>query len=421
MMKQFGASIKLSGSTLLVGAPNDNSNIGAAYVYKYNGTGWQEVQKIVPQNPILFQGFGSNVDVGTSIALISSVKSESNDSSSGSVYIYNTNTKNWSEEGVIKSPAANENDIFGSSLAIVSKDHILISAPRGSALVDNCGIVYDYIKSENQWKLNQSLNSPNPRNEGLYGCAISYSEKRIIVGAMQDLVDSTTSGAAYLYKLNSLGKWNFENRFIPNNKRKHDYFGMAVFINKGIVIIGSPKWDKDKLKRNGDIGCADVFALQDSLWISTGKIIPEDGQIDDHFGMAISSFENSIVVGSRLDDNNELNSGSAYFYKLDKLFPSLAPKFIPDDFQLYHNYPNPFNSLTTIKYDLSYSTKVEIIIYDILGRKIIELVNNEQGAGRKQVSWNGVNSNGNLVASGMYIYRLVTLQFTNAKKMIYLK
>ncbi|MBA4318257.1 MAG: hypothetical protein C0412_07635 [Flavobacterium sp.] len=421
MMKQFGISLKLYGSTLLVGAPNDNSNIGAAYVFKYNGSSWQEAQKIVPQNPILFQGFGSNVDVAANIAIISSVKTEGNDSASGSVYIYDTNSKNWIEEGVIKSPAANENDIFGSSIVIASQDNILITAPRGNGAVKNCGLVYSFIKSGKDWELNQSLSSPNFRSEGLFGCSISYSEGRIIVGAMHDFVDSTNSGAAYLYKLNNIGKWNFEKRFTPDNKRKHDYFGMSVFINKDIAIVGSPKWDKDKLKRNSDMGCADVFTLSDSGWSSVGKIVPEDGKNDDHFGMAISSFENSIIIGSRLDDNSDVNTGSAYFYKLNNLFPSLSPKFIPDDFQLYNNYPNPFNSLTTIKYDLPYSTKVEIIVYDILGRKIIELVNSEIEAGRKQVTWNGTNSNGYSVSSGIYIFRLITQQFSNSKKMILLK
>ena len=238
---------------------------------------------------------------------------------------------------------------------------------------------------------------------------------------MQEIVDSVNCGAAFLFHLNDADKWIFEKKFTPDHKRNQDYFGMATFINKEIVVISSPKWDIDKLNRNGDIGSADVYALSDSGWIAAGKIIPQDGVSDDNFGMAIGSFENTLLIGSRLNDNNTFNNGSAYFYKFSELFPALSSKFIPEAFELYHNFPNPFNAVTTIRYDLPVNTQVNITVYDILGRKIIELINGEEEAGRKQVIWNGNNSNGIPSSSGVYIYRIKTTNFNNTKKMILLK
>jgi hypothetical protein len=420
-MKLFGSSVKLSGYTLLVGAPNDNEKNGSVYVYMYDGTNWKETQKVVPQSPVLFQSFGAAVDLGHGIALVSSISSANNDSASGSVYIFNTSTKNWTEQAIVTSSKKGVNDLFGASIAIVSSTHILISAPRASDMASDCGAVYSFIESDSEWKVKQKLISPNFRKEGLFGCSISYSRNRLLVGAMQELVDSINSGAAYFYQLDNKSNWIVEERLVPDKKRDQDYFGMSVFVKNDIAFVGSPKWDRNKLNRNGDIGCADVFSLADSNWSHVGKVFPVDGQNDDHFGMAIASFENTLVIGSRLNDNNALNSGSVYFYDLQKLYPSIETKFIPSDFQLYNNYPNPFNSLTTIKYDLPYPTKVEIVVYDILGRKIIELVNSEIEAGRKHVTWNGTNSNGHLVSSGIYIVHLVTSKFNNAKKMILLK
>jgi hypothetical protein len=243
----------------------------------------------------------------------------------------------------------------------------------------------------------------------------------LLIGAMQEEVDSVISGAAYLFHLPEDDKWVFEKKFIPDGKRNHDYFGMAVYINKEVVVVGSPKWDIDKLKRNGDMGSADVYSLSDSGWIAAGKIIPHDGASEDHFGMAISSFENTLLIGSRLNDNNAFNNGSVYFYKFSELFPALSPKFIPESFELYQNFPNPFNALTTIRYNLPMDTRVNITIYDILGRKIIELVNGEEVAGRKQIIWTGNNTNGRPSSSGVYIYRLETTKFNYTKKMILMK
>jgi len=80
---------------------------------------------------------------------------------------------------------------------------------------------------------------------------------------------------------------------------------------------------------------------------------------------------------------------------------------IPGEFELYQNYPNPFNSTTTIEYDLKQNSQVELIIYDILGKKIIKLADNIESPGKKRITWNGKNDNGNSVGTGIYIYNLI--------------
>jgi len=87
-------------------------------------------------------------------------------------------------------------------------------------------------------------------------------------------------------------------------------------------------------------------------------------------------------------------------------------------FRLEPNYPNPFNPSTTIRFSLPQSEKVVLSIYDVLGKKVIELVNGNMTAGWHSVEWNGKNHAGNSVASGVYIYRLQTSEATLQKKML---
>ena len=76
--------------------------------------------------------------------------------------------------------------------------------------------------------------------------------------------------------------------------------------------------------------------------------------------------------------------------------------FIPQAFNLSQNYPNPFNPVTKINYDIPKNSMVKIIIYDILGREVMKLVNNEfKQPGRYVVEFNGTN-----LASGVYFYRI---------------
>ena len=94
---------------------------------------------------------------------------------------------------------------------------------------------------------------------------------------------------------------------------------------------------------------------------------------------------------------------------------------IPKEFDLSYNYPNPFNPTTKFKYALPEGRNVKITIYDINGRKVTELVNNYQGAGTYEVTWNGKNDLGQHVASGTYIYQVNAGSFSQTKKMVMLK
>lgn len=92
------------------------------------------------------------------------------------------------------------------------------------------------------------------------------------------------------------------------------------------------------------------------------------------------------------------------------------PQSIPNEFALYQNYPNPFNPSTTIKFALPERAKVTLSIYNLLGEKVIELVNGEMDAGYHEIQW---NANG--FASGVYFYTLQAGTFIETKKLILMK
>ncbi|MCK4297834.1 MAG: T9SS type A sorting domain-containing protein, partial [Candidatus Marinimicrobia bacterium] len=85
------------------------------------------------------------------------------------------------------------------------------------------------------------------------------------------------------------------------------------------------------------------------------------------------------------------------------------------------NYPNPFNPITTISYELPVESKVTLRIYNTMGGLVRTLVNEEQYAGYKNVIWNGRNESGSKVSSGIYFYRIAAGDFTQVKKMVFLK
>ena len=94
---------------------------------------------------------------------------------------------------------------------------------------------------------------------------------------------------------------------------------------------------------------------------------------------------------------------------------------IPEQFVLYPNYPNPFNPVTTIRYDLSKESFVDITIYDMLGNVVSNLINANQSSGYKSIQWNATNNQGKPVSAGVYLYSIEAGKFRQTKKMILLK
>jgi tetratricopeptide (TPR) repeat protein len=139
-------------------------------------------------------------------------------------------------------------------------------------------------------------------------------------------------------------------------------------------------------------------------------------------GMLIEGSDSTLQKG-RLG-KYLIKPGSNHFSKLNGILKKnfgtnkeeTEEEILPTEYTLYQNYPNPFNPVTTIKYDLPFASDVSLIIYDILGRKVKELVNTKQPAGRYEVQFDASN-----LASGVYIYQLIADEFISSKKMILLK
>jgi len=89
----------------------------------------------------------------------------------------------------------------------------------------------------------------------------------------------------------------------------------------------------------------------------------------------------------------------------------------PETYTLEQNYPNPFNPLTTIRYQLPYDSRVIIEVYNILGQSVIRLVDDKQDAGFYDVQWNAQGRNGEKVASGVYIYRMMAEAIDSHEKL----
>lgn len=136
---------------------------------------------------------------------------------------------------------------------------------------------------------------------------------------------------------------------------------------------------------------------------------------------AIKSLAGGVAGTSQWSDTR-IESG----FLVDNLFRTVLtavnePPMLPVTYELYQNFPNPFNPTTIIAYTLPEQSHILLTIYDMLGRKVVQLVDETQEAGAKSLRWNGQNASGKTMASGMYFYRLETKGFVATKRMLLIK
>jgi hypothetical protein len=180
-----------------------------------------------------------------------------------------------------------------------------------------------------------------------------------------------------------------------------------------------------------------LFANQVFSWLALGgfdwlSVTPQTGTLAAGNSVEISlELDASILPSGAYDLNLEVMSNDpgmpVVTIRMHVVVDStvtitgVGDGQVPGTYQLHPNYPNPFNPTTTIRYDLPAAQDVKIVIYNVRGERVRVLVDRHQAPGRHEAAWDGRNSRGESVASGVYLYRIVAGEFVRTRKMTLLK
>ena len=151
--------------------------------------------------------------------------------------------------------------------------------------------------------------------------------------------------------------------------------------------------------------------------------------IEDSISCGLLAWTNGAgqgLVQLNIYDNNNLNENimvdvNFFFNTYNSTNEQNNESNSQQTFTLIGNYPNPFNPVTTLIYELHTDAKVNITIYDILGNQVKTLINNVQNRGHKSIQWNTSNNYGRKVETGIYFYKIQTSEYQQVEKMIFLK
>jgi len=140
----------------------------------------------------------------------------------------------------------------------------------------------------------------------------------------------------------------------------------------------------------------------------------------DEQGLVNAELEWDVIAMDGMDSTWSANGPAVAVVDIQGTL-GIEDDLLPLTFALYQNYPNPFNPTTIISYDLPEATRVELVIYDILGQRVVTMKNGRQEAGSYQVRWNGTNDLGAPVSTGLYFYQLNSTPFSATRKMVFMK
>ena len=331
---RFGTSVSISGDTLVVGAPYEDSN-------------------------------GTMITNGTSF---NGVDSGANDS--GAVYVYKRSGNNWIQEAYIKAVNNGSGDYFGLSTSI-SGDTLVVGVSRedssattvtnGTSFNDlgtsfDSGAVYIYRRSGNNWAQEAYVKAANNGADDYFGQSVSISGNTLAVGAYQEDSNATTitngtsfsdsgisnnSGAVYVYR-RSVNSWAQEAYIKAVNNGVNDSFGHNLSLSDDTLVVGAPYEDSNAtMITNGtsfsgvdsgatDSGAVYVYKRSGNNWAQEAYIKAVNNGAGDTFGLSVSISGDTLVVGANSEDSNattitngtgpselgiSTNSGAVYVYR----------------------------------------------------------------------------------------------------------
>jgi hypothetical protein len=236
---------------------------------------------------------------------------------SGAVYVYTERDGKLEREAYLKAETAVRNDNFGASVAIW-EDTIAVGVPRGNALgttiTGASGAVDVFVRGAGGWELQTRIASPAAEDDDLFGWSVALHEDRLVVGAPFDRAAGDKCGALYVYERKD-GVWGRPSKLTTMAPQPNDLLGWAVAVDGDTVIGGAI--ERDPMSTDtGAAGSAHVFVQGPGGFGAPQRLqapTPADGS---SFGWAVAVRGETAAVGApRADLVNSTPAGEVFVFE----------------------------------------------------------------------------------------------------------
>lgn len=367
----FGASVAISGNTIVVGAPDEDSaaqtvngdqanngqaSAGAAYVFVRSGTSWAQQAYLKGSNTDVLDSFGHSVSIdGNTIAVGAYLE----ESFSGAAYVFTRTGSTWTQQARVRASNADADDRFGTAVAVAG-DTLLVGAPREDSRASdptdnsgsNAGAVYIYDRIGNAWTQQTILKAFPAYNDSddFFGSSVAISGDTIVVGATGEDSNATgvngdqfnnslnRCGAAYVFVRDG-DDWSKQAYLKGRYPANLNDFGASVAISGDLVVVGCPGDDLG-IPNTADMGAAYYYKRVDKTWSMQGRLVPFSVNYSaiyhDEAGTSVAVSGDVIAVGAPGEDgpstgtqgdpklNGANDAGAVYTFQAGALVEGIA-------------------------------------------------------------------------------------------------
>ncbi|MEO5328871.1 MAG: DUF4347 domain-containing protein [Magnetococcus sp. THC-1_WYH] len=308
----FGYKVSISGDLAIIGANGDNSNMGAAYIFKTSDSGdtWTQTAKLTASDGAGFDYFGSGVAISGNYALVGAYGEDTTASNAGSAYFFKTSDggNTWIQTAEVQVSDAAGGDLLGSQMAI-SGDIAILGVPTKDS---SRGAAYVFITGDSgdSWTQVAKLTSADLEAGDQFGSSVFINESDIIVGSPSEASGGSNAGAAYVFHTNDGGSsWTQTAKLTASDAQGADFFGISASIDGDYAVVGS----RGESTMGPNVGSAYVFKTSDggSTWTQLEKFQASGGTSTSVFGNSVAISGDNVLVGAMYE---KFYTGAAYFF-----------------------------------------------------------------------------------------------------------
>ena len=322
----FGNSVAISGDYVVAGAPYEDdggAQSGAAYIFERNLGGqdnWGQVKKLTASDAENSDLFGSSVSISGDYVVVGAYYEDDVGTDRGAAYIYERNyggPDNWGEVVKLSASDAQDDDIFGYSVAI-SGDYVVVGTWGEDGAGTNRGAAYIYERNyggPDNWGEVVKLSASDAQDSDYFGHSVTMSGDYVVVGAILEDGAGTDRGAAYIYERNYGGpdNWGEVVKLSASDAQDDDRFGSSVAISGDYIVVGAFREDGAGFR----LGAAYIYERNyggPDNWGEVAKLTASDAENSDLFGSSVSISGDYVVVSASYEDGSGYNRGAAYIY-----------------------------------------------------------------------------------------------------------
>ncbi len=321
----YGRAVAVGDVEVFIGEAGNRISSGFVYVYRPSAGGWKEVGKLRASDAVDADGFGGALAVDGDLLLVGG--GEGN----GTVYVFAKDGDEWTEVGTLNADDGVDGDAFGSAIDM-SDDFVIVGATGHN---ERQGAAYIFRRSGSSWAQVAKLEATNPTEEEQqatggrrggrgqggsggqgggggrrggrnlsFGSAVAIDGDWAMVSAPNY---SGRSGSVYAFHRDG-GNWEQVAQLPGDNAQQGAAFGGTINLNGGEMFIGASD-------ANVGIGGVAIYGLDDDgTWVSTGNLVPFDGQRGGGFGSSLVVDDDRVYIGAPEAGGGE---GRIYVYERD--------------------------------------------------------------------------------------------------------